>query len=144
MNVHTDAVFNTVLQNNRETIPFILDSISLGTELVHFQMEDIKQDIQDSTSDYLVCTPIPENNILSTADYTINYIKEFLQPHRSYSKSQTTQDHITTDIRAELSTTAFVATTASSPNTGSPTIPLSNSTEEPSTFISTRPPYKPS
>ena len=45
MNVHTDAVLNTVLHNNREAIPFILASVSLDPKSVRLQMEYIKQDI---------------------------------------------------------------------------------------------------
>ena len=54
MNVHPDAVFNTVIHNNREAFPFIFPSVSLGPEAVHLQMKDINQYTQDSTSDYLV------------------------------------------------------------------------------------------
>ena len=48
MNVHTYSVFNTFLYNNCEAIPFILALVSLDPEALHLQMEDIKQDIQDS------------------------------------------------------------------------------------------------
>ena len=50
MNIHPYTVFNTVLYNTREAIPFILDSISLDPEAVCLQMEDIKKDIQETTS----------------------------------------------------------------------------------------------
>ena len=60
MNVHPYTVFNTVIHNNREVIPFIPASDSLYPDTVHLQMEDIKQDIQDATSDYLISTPIPD------------------------------------------------------------------------------------
>ena len=50
-NVHPGAVFNTVIHNNREAIPFILASVSLEPEAVHLQMKYTKQDIQDATSD---------------------------------------------------------------------------------------------
>ena len=50
MNVHPDAVFNTVLHDTREVIPYIIASVSLELESVHLQMEEIKQYIQDATS----------------------------------------------------------------------------------------------
>ena len=95
-------------------------------------MEDIKQDIQDATSDYLVSTYITGKSLLDTPDDTIKYIKTFLQPHQYYSEYNTTQDHLTHDLRAEARTTTAVNATAFTPNTGVPTIPLYNSTEEPS------------
>ena len=71
-------------------------------------MEDIKQDIQDATSDYLVNTHTPDTNILDTSDDTIEYIKSFLHPHHPYLEPPTTpisafssldaQEHLTTDI----------------------------------------------
>ena len=60
MNIHSDAVFNTDLYNNREATPFILSSASLYPEAVHLRMEDIKQNIQDATSDYIISIPISE------------------------------------------------------------------------------------
>ena len=50
MNIHQYTVFNTVLYNTREAIPFILDSVSLDPKAVCLQMEDINQDIQETTS----------------------------------------------------------------------------------------------
>ena len=98
-NDHTDAVCNTVIYNNCEATPLILESVSLDSEAVRLQMEDTTQDIQATTSNYLVNTPTPEKNILDNADYTIKYIKEFLQPHHSYTKSPTTQDGLNPDLR---------------------------------------------
>ena len=106
-------------------------------------MEDIKKDIQDANSNYLVSTHAPDKNLLDKADDTINFIKKFLHPHHSYSESLTTQYYLTPDIRAEACATTTATSTESAPNVGSPTIPLSNSTEEPSTFLSTNPPNKP-
>ena len=51
VNVHPDAVFNTVLHYNRKYIPFILAYTSLDSELLNLQMEDTNQDIQDATID---------------------------------------------------------------------------------------------
>ena len=85
MNVHLDTVFNTILHNSHYTIPFILASASLYPAAVHLQMEGIKQDIQDVTSYYLVKTPIPDKNLLGTADEKIKYIKSFIHPRHSYS-----------------------------------------------------------
>ena len=48
MIIHPDAVFNIVLHNKREAISFILASVSLDPDTVHLQMEDIKQDIEDT------------------------------------------------------------------------------------------------
>ena len=78
MNVHPNAVFNTVSYNNRKYIPFILESFSLYPEMVHLQIENIKQDIQYATSDYLTSTPIPDKNLLNNSYYTIKYINTFL------------------------------------------------------------------
>ena len=62
-------------------------------------MEDIKQDIQGTTSNYLVDTSTNDTNLLDTADDTMNYIKAFIQPHHSYPESLTTQDYLIPDIR---------------------------------------------
>ena len=51
MNVQPDAVLHTVLHSTRELIPFILSYVYLYPEAVHLQIEDIKQYIQDATSD---------------------------------------------------------------------------------------------
>ena len=118
-------------------------------------MKYTKQDIQDATSDYLVNTPTPDTNILDTTDDTIDYIKEFLQPRHYYTEPTTTptshfysptnQYHLTPDLRADSrnTTTATATETSSLPNASSPTNSLSNSTEEPSNFLSTHPPGKP-
>ena len=91
MNDHPYTLLKTVIQNNREAIPFILAYVYLDLDAVHPQLENIKQNIQDATFYYLVNTHIPENNLIYTADYTIKYIKEFLHPIHSYSESQMTQ-----------------------------------------------------
>ena len=59
-------------------------------ESVHLQMDDIKQDIQESTSGYLVNTSTPNTNLLGAANYTIKYIKAFLQPLRPYPEPPVT------------------------------------------------------
>ena len=46
-------------------------SLSLDLEVVHLQMEDINQYIQDATSEYLVNTPTPNTNLLNTTDEKI-------------------------------------------------------------------------
>ena len=38
MNVHPDAVFNTVIHFNHEAIPYIMDIIFLEQEVVYLQM----------------------------------------------------------------------------------------------------------
>ena len=53
-------MFNTVLNNTCKAVPLILSYVSLDPELMHLQMEDFNQYIQDSTSDYLVSTHAPE------------------------------------------------------------------------------------
>ena len=128
MNFHTYTVFNTVLHNNCEAIPFVLASVSLDADMVHLQMEDIKHDIQDATSDYLDNTPIPEKNILDIDDDKIKYIKGFIHPRHSYSEPHTTQDHCTTDLRAEVCTVTAATAPAIMINVGIPTNPLSNYT----------------
>ena len=152
MNVNSDAVLNTVIQNTRESIPFILASLYLDPEAENLQIHDINQDIQEATSDYLVNILTPNTNLLDTNDYIINYIKKFLQPHHYYPKpltisisqfySPTTQYHLTPYLRAESRATPYATVTESTPNTSSPGTPLSNSTEYPSYFILTHKPYQ--
>ena len=60
MNVHPDTLFNTLIHNTREATPSILASVSLDTEDVHIQMEDLNQDIQDATFGFIVRTPTPK------------------------------------------------------------------------------------
>ena len=110
------------------TLPF------LDPEAVHLKMEDIKQDIQDITSDCLVSAPIPDKNLFDATDDTINYIKEFIQPYHSYSESCTNQANLTSGIRAEARATTAVTATVFTPKEGIPTNPLSNPTEESYTF----------
>ena len=87
-------------------------------------MEYTKQDIQDTTTNYLVNTPTPDTNILNNVDDTIKYIKEFLQPHHYYPESPTNQDNITPDIRAEARDITAANANASTHNTIRPTAPL--------------------
>ena len=143
---HQYAMSNTVIHNTRESIPYIMESFSLDPEVVYLQMEEIKQDIKDTTSDYCINTPTPNINILVTADETIKYTKALLQPHHSYPEptttptsqfySQTNQYHITPEIRTEARATTTATATASTPNAIIPTNSLSNSTEETSKFLS--------
>ena len=72
--------------------------------------------IQDTTSDYLVSTHIPDKNLLNNADDKIKHIKEFIQPRHSYYESQTTQYHLTPYFRAELLATTAATSNASTPN----------------------------
>ena len=74
MNIQSDAVFNTVLHNTREAITYMTDFVHFKPETVHLQLEEIRQEIQDSTSDYLINIPKPNKIFLRTADETINYI----------------------------------------------------------------------
>ena len=143
INVHPDSVFNGVLHNKRAAISFILYYISLYPETVHIQMEEIKQDIKDATSDYLISTPIPDITILRKYDDTIKYIKELIQLHHYYYEYQTTQDRLTSYLRSEARANTAAAATELAPIAGSPTRHLSNPAEEPSTFISTHPHDKP-
>ena len=113
MNIHLDKVFNTVIQNNCESIPFILYYVSLDLEAVHIQMEDTNQDIQDATSDYIDNTYTPKANPLDTSVDTINYIEEFNHSLYSYPEFPTTQDHITPNIKTELRAPTDVADTFS-------------------------------
>ena len=111
--------------------------------MVHLQMEYIKQDIQDATFYYLISTHIPDTNLLNTADDTIKYIGGFIQTHHSYSEPQTTQDHLTTDLRAEALSTTTATVTVIASNTGISTSTLSNSYEESSTLLLTHTTDKP-
>ena len=60
MNVHPGAVFNTVIHDIREAIPYITAYISFEPEKVHLQLEEIRQEIQDATSYYLINIPTPK------------------------------------------------------------------------------------
>ena len=57
---------------------------------MHLQMDEIRQEIQDATSDYLVNIPTPNINIINTSYETINYIKELFQAHHYCTITQTT------------------------------------------------------
>ena len=103
-------------------------------------MEDIKQYIQNVTSDSNFNTSTPDPNILDTAYDTPNYIKEFLQPHYSYNDSPTTQDNLNTDIRTEDHDPIYDTTNALDPNASSTATLLSNSTKVTSNFLSTNSP----
>ena len=66
MNVHPDAVFQNFLEDTCENIPYIKASVSLELESVHIQMEEIRQKVQDTTSDYLIKSPTHNKNLLNT------------------------------------------------------------------------------
>ena len=110
---------------------------------MHLQMEYIKQDTQAATPDYLVNTYTPEANLLDTTDDIIIYITKFFHTRHSYPEYPTTQDHITSDLKTEACAPNSDTETAPVPNASSPTNPLSNSTEEPSNFLSMRSPDNP-
>ena len=99
MNIQLDVVFNNVIHNNGESIPFILTSVSLDPEAVHLQMEETNQDIQDTNSAYFVNTYTTNTTLLDTSDETIKYIEELIHPLYSYPECPTNQDHINPDIR---------------------------------------------
>ena len=90
MNVNPDAVLYTFLRDTRYFIPCMMASVSFGPESVYLQMEEIKQDIQNSTSNYLVNIPVSNTNLIDTSDDTIKYIKVLLQAHHSYPGPITT------------------------------------------------------
>ena len=90
MNIHIDAVLNTIIYNESDYIPYIIASVSLNPEAVHLQMEEINQDIQASTSNYLINTPTTNTNILIAYDEKIKYIKAFLQLLHIYPEPPTT------------------------------------------------------
>ena len=150
MNTQPETVFHTVLHNTQYSTPFILISISLEPETVNLQMEYINQDIQDATFNCLVNTPTPNKNLLDNSDDTINYIKEFIQPHHYYPEHPTTQTsrfysptnqyHLNTNLRTEARSTTTVTDIVSAPNVHRPTTPLTKFNEEPSNFLSTHTP----
>ena len=72
MKVHPDTVFNNVFWNIHVSIPYITSSISYEPDTVHLQLEVIRQDIQDNTSDYLANIPTHNTNLLEIAYVTIN------------------------------------------------------------------------
>ena len=112
--------------------------VFLDSEAVNPQMEEIKKDIQDATSDSLVSTPTPDKNFLNTNDYTINYINTLLHPRNSYLEPMTTPISqfyslntkycLTPKLRAEARTTTSDTATSSAPNTSSHENSPSNST----------------
>ena len=128
---------------------------------MHLQLEVIRQDIQDTTSDYFVNIPTPNKNIMDTADETINYIEAFFQAYHYYlgpTATPTSQisypyapEHLTTDLRSEVRADAAATSTASVPNARStatrstldPKAPVSYPPEDPSNFLSTLPYEKP-
>ena len=90
MNVHPDAVFHTILHDTREAIPYITAFVSIDLETVHLQMKEIRKEIQDATSYYLINSPTHNTNLLDTSDETINYIEEFLNTRHPYPVPPTT------------------------------------------------------
>ena len=104
--------------------------VSLYPKEVHLKLDEIKQDTQDATSDYLVKTPTPNKNLPDNTYVKIRFIKAFLQTHQScptpptkpVSKCfpPTSQEHITPDIRSEVRDTKSATDTESAPNLSSP------------------------
>lgn len=149
MKPNPGSVFHTVLHNIHETTPYITESVSLYPESVHLQMEEISQEIQDATTDYLINSPSTNINLLDTVDETINYIEALLQTNHSYPGPMYTpnskipsisdREHLTPDLRAESRATTADTDTTFVTNMGSadtmstlyPAEPISDSTEEP-------------
>ena len=67
-------MFENVLHNTREAIPYIMASVYFDQETVHLQMEEIRQEIQDATYDYIVNISTTNTYLLYTADEKMNYI----------------------------------------------------------------------
>ena len=73
-----------LLHYTHEAIPYITTSVYFEPKTVHLHLEEISQEIQDVTSNYLVNITIPNTNPLDTADETINYIRSFFQARHYY------------------------------------------------------------
>ena len=92
---------------------------------------------------------------MDTADETINYIAAFSQYHQYYHRptatpisqlySPTAREHTTSDLRVEACTADSDTATTSAPNASSPSVvstlppgaPLSDTPDDPYTFILT-------
>ena len=72
MKLHPDTVSNALLRNIRVGLPCITTSVSYQLETVHLQLEEIRQDIQDATSDYPIKIPTANTNLMDAADETMN------------------------------------------------------------------------
>ena len=123
MNIHSYKIFNSVVHDTHESIPYITAYVSFDPEAVHLHMEEIRQDIQVATSDYLINSPTYNKNILDAVDETISYIEALLQAHHSYTgpttnpisqlNSSDSWERLTTDIRPETLATTTDTDTAS-------------------------------
>ena len=161
MNIPPYSVFNTVIHDACEYIPYIMDSFFLDPEAVNLQMKETKQDIKDDTSDYLINNTTPNKNILNTANEKIKYIKAYLKPLHTYPEPTATpisqlyypytQDHLNTDLNSEALATTTDTAIASTHNTSSPSTMytlapanlLSYSTGQPCNFLTIHPPENP-
>ena len=132
MNIQPDVVLNNFLYDTHEAIHYITASVSFEPETVHLQMEEIRQEIQVATSNYLVSIPTPNTNIIDAADKKPNYIEAFFQAHNSYPgplatpishiSSPYAQEHLTPNIILEARATTTATATASVPNLSNPDI----------------------
>ena len=67
-------MFETLLHNTREAIPYITAYAYFDPETVHLQMEETRQEIHDATYDYIVNISTTNTYLLYTADEKMNYI----------------------------------------------------------------------
>ena len=68
--------------------PLITSCVFYAPETVHLQLEEIRKDIQDATSNFFFNINTPNTHILGTADETINYTKWLLQSHQYYYRKR--------------------------------------------------------
>ena len=74
-------------------LPCITNSVSYEPEIVHLQLEEIRQDIQDiqdASYNYLVNMHRPNTYLMGTACETINYITQLFQEHHYYPRLPST------------------------------------------------------
>ena len=67
-------MFNTVIHDTCEATPYITAYFPLDLETMHLQLEATKEEIQDTTSDYLFNISTLNTNIPDTADEIMDYI----------------------------------------------------------------------
>ena len=60
-------MFNTVLHDTYEAILYTTAFVYFDSEALYLKMEEIRQEIQDATSYYLVNIPTTNTNILDKA-----------------------------------------------------------------------------
>ena len=146
MNVHPEAVFKTILQNICDDLPFTTTCVSYVSKTIHLQLEDISQDIQDATHNYVTSISTPNTYLLGTDDETTNCITEFFKYHHFYPETQYTPtsqlsstyapEHLAPDPRSAV-TTASPTTTLAPLASGpifmiilAPELPLSDTSED--------------